>query len=76
MQINLSMYIRKDNNNNQRNREDRRNNNSQVVEALNKIKCYSYDEEKHKSNDLTCFKYVEWQEKRNRRENETKKVRT
>ena len=75
MQTNLSVCIQKNNNNNQRNRKDRRNDNNQVIEAFDKIKCYSCDEEKHKLNDSTCFKYVEYQEKRNRREKKIRKVR-
>ena len=60
MQTNLSVCIRKNNNNNQRNRKDRRNNNNQVIKTFDKVKCYLYDKEKHKSNDSTCFKYVEY----------------
>ena len=32
------------------------------------------DKKKYKSNDSTCFKYVEYQKKRNRREKKMKKV--
>ena len=68
------MHIRKNNNNNQRNREDYRNDNNQIIEIFNKIKCYSCDEKEHKLNDLMCFKYVEYQKKRNRCEKKMKKV--
>ena len=75
VQANLSVRIQKDNNNNQRNRKDRRNDNNQVIETFDKIKCYSCDEEKHKSNDSTCSKYAEYQKKRNRHEEKTRKAR-
>ena len=68
------MHIRKNNNNNQRSRENRRNDNNQIIETFNKIKCYLCDEEKHKLNDSTCFKYAEYQEKQNCREEKMKKV--
>ena len=75
MQANLFVRIQKNNNNNQRNRESYRNDNNQVIKAFDKIKCYSCDEKKYKSNDSTCFKYVEYEKKRNRREKKTKKIR-
>ena len=68
------MCTQDDNNNNQRNRKNCRNDNNQVIETFNKIKCYSCDEKEYKLNNLTCFKYVEYQKKRNRREEKTKKV--
>ena len=74
MQTNLFMRIRESNNSNQRNRKNRRNDNNQIIEAFDKVKCYSCDEEGHKLNDSTCFKYVEYQKKRNRREEEAGKV--
>ena len=60
MQTNLFMRIQENNNNNQRNRKDRRNNNNQIIETSDKIKYYSCDEEKYKSNNLTCFKYAKY----------------
>ena len=74
MQTNLFVCIRENNNNNQRSRENRRNDNNQIIKTFNKIKCYSCNEKEHKSNDSTCFKYVEYQKKRNRREEEMRKV--
>ena len=74
MQTNLFMRIRENNNNNQRGRKDRRNDNNQIIKAFDKVKCYSCDEKEHKLNDSTCFKYAEYQKKRNRREEETEKA--
>ena len=74
MQTNLFVRIRRNNNNNQQNRENYRNNNNQIIKTFDKVKCYLCDEKEHKSNNSTCFKYVEYQKKRNRREKETRKV--
>ena len=68
------MHIRKNNNNNQRSRKDRYNNNNQVIKTFIKVKYYLYDEKEHKLNDLTCFKYVKYQEKQTCREEKTKKI--
>ena len=63
VQTNLFVRIQKNNNNNQRNRENCCNDNNQIIKTFNKIKCYSCDEKKHKLNNSTCFKYVEYQKK-------------
>ena len=44
-----------------------------MIKIFDKIKYYSYDEEKHKSNNSTCFKYVKYQKKRNRRQKKWEK---